>query len=90
MSIQTVVHASSYKLTVKVKLQHNKEDGDGVQLTFITLTADKLELNALTQTEVRCGSCNSFNFIIVQPLYRGLIDPPTSAFSAIESKWQLL
>jgi len=87
---QTVVHASSYNLTVKVKLQHNKEDGDGVQLKFITLTADKLELNALTQTEVRCGSCINFNFIIVQPEYGGLIDPPISAFSDNESKWQLL
>jgi len=77
-------------LTLKVKLQHNKEDGDGVQLIFITLTADKLEINALTQTEVRCGSCKNFNFIIVQPVYGGLIDPPISAFSDNESKWRLL
>jgi len=87
---QTVVHASRFKLILKVKLPHNKEDGDGVQLKFITLTPDKLELNALIQTEVRCGSCNSFNFIIVQPLYGGLIDPPISAFSDNESKWRLL
>jgi len=75
---------------LKVKLQHNKEDGDGVQLKFITLAAGKLELNALTQSEVRCGSCISFNFIIVQPLYGGLIDPPILAFSDNDSKWRLL
>jgi len=86
----TVVPASRFKLTLKVKLEHNKEDGDGVQLKFITLKAGKLELNALTQTEGRCGSCNSFNCIIMQPLYGGLIDPPISAFSDTESKWRLL
>jgi len=86
----TVVHASTFKLTLKVKLQHNKEDGDGVQLKLITLKAGKLELNALTQTEGRCGSCNSFNCIIMQPVYGGLLDPPISAFSVTESKWRLL
>ena len=82
--------ASRFKLTFKVKLQHNKEDRDGVQLKFITLKVGKPELNALTQTELRYGSCNSFNCIIVQPLYGGLIDPPISVFSDNESKWWLV
>jgi len=85
---QTVVPASRFKLTLKVKLLHNKIDGDGVQLKFITLAAGKLELNALTQTEVRCGSYISCNFIIVQPLYGGLIDPPILVFSDKECKWR--
>jgi len=84
------LHASRFKLPLKVKLLHNKEDGDGVQLKLITFTGSKLELNSLTQTEVRYGSCTFINCIIEQPLYGGLIDPPISVFSEKEFKWGLL
>ncbi len=84
------VHASRFKLTLTVILLHNKQDGDGVQLKLITLTAGRLELNALTQTEARYGSYKGFNCIIVQHLYGGLVDPPISAFSENEFKWGLL
>jgi len=53
-----------------------------VALNFITLKEDKQELNALTQTEAGCGSYSCINCSNVQHFYRGVIDPPISAFSA--------